>query len=199
MTQTSLPSLLGPAFVSDMVRTQPLLRILDVRTPGEFESVHIPGSYNVPIDTLAEHAREIRTVHEAPVILVCQSGQRARKADEALRAAGMANLHILEGGVNSWLAAGLHVVRGHKRISLERQVRIVAGSIAAFGAILAILVNPLFALIPVFVGSGLVFAGVTDTCAMGMVLSRLSYNRAASCDPAAAVRALIKGASPTAT
>lgn len=179
-----------PDSVAARLRNEPALRILDVRTPGEFDSAHIRGAYNVPLDTLSEHAREIGTVRQAPVVLVCQSGQRARRADDALRAVGMSNLHILDGGMNAWIAAGLDIVRGRKRMSLERQVRIAAGALAATGGILALSVNPLFAAIPAAVGSGLVFAGLTDTCAMGMLLARLPYNRSASCDPTAVVRAL---------
>ena len=113
-------------------------------------------------------------------MLVCRSGQRARKAEEALKAAGMTNLHVLDGGMTAWAAAGQPVRRGAPRMSLERQVRIAAGALAATGGFLALFVNPLFAAIPAFVGSGLVFAGVTDTCAMGMLIARLPYNRPAS-------------------
>jgi hypothetical protein len=67
---------------------------------------------------------------------------------------------------------------------------------AAVGAVAALLVNPLFALVPAFVGSGLVFAGVTDTCGMAMVLSKLSYNRPANCDVPAMVEALKSGGAP---
>jgi rhodanese-related sulfurtransferase len=190
MTQTDDTAVMTPASAMALLSDEPAVRILDVRTPGEFDSAHIRGAYNVPLDTLPEHAREIGTVTEAPVVLVCQSGQRARKADDALRAVGMANVHILEGGMNAWVAAGLDVVRGRQRMSIERQVRMVAGAMAATGGILALVVNPLFAAIPAAVGSGLVFAGLTDTCTMGMMLARLPYNRAASCDPAAVVRAL---------
>lgn len=108
----------------------------------------------------------------------------------------MPNLHVLDGGMNAWIQAGLPVERGPKRISLERQVRIVAGSLAAAGGILALAVNPLFALLPAFVGSGLVFAGVTDTCGMAMLLSRLPYNRPATCDVSAMVEALKRGTEP---
>ena len=190
MTQTASTAVMTPASAMALLNDEPAVRILDVRTPGEFDSAHIRGAYNIPLDTLPEHAREIRTVTEAPVVLVCQSGQRARKADDALRAVGMSNVRILDGGMNAWVAAGLDVVRGPKRMSLERQVRTVAGALVATGGILALLVNPLFAAIPAAVGSGLVFAGLTDTCAMGMMLARLPYNRPASCDPAAVVSAL---------
>ncbi|HEU4588979.1 MAG TPA: rhodanese-like domain-containing protein [Gemmatimonadales bacterium] len=195
MTHAPLPSVLSPAQLAEALATLPGARLLDVRTPGEYETAHIPGAYNVPVDTLAEHAREIRTV-TAPVILICQSGQRARRAEDALRSAGMANLHVLDGGMNAWVAAGQPVSRGAKRLSLERQVRIVAGALAATGAFLALLANPAFAILPALIGSGLVFAGVTDRCGMAMVLAKLPYNRAATCDVPAMVRAFATAAPP---
>lgn len=192
------PPILAPAELARLVAQRPEVRLLDVRTPGEFEAEHIAGAYNVPLDTLGEHGPEIRAGVADPVVLVCRSGQRARKAEQALRAAGMAHLHVLDGGMAAWVAADLPVRRGTPRMSLERQVRIAAGALAATGGFLALFVNPLFAALPAAVGSGLVFAGVTDTCMMGMLLARLPYNRPASCDVGAMVRALTTGAPPTA-
>lgn len=196
MPTTTIAPVLRPDELEALLRERPDVRLLDVRSPGEHEAVHIRSAYNVPLDTLGEHGAEIQAHVEAPVVLICQSGQRARKAEEALRAAGMPNLHVLDGGINGWVAAGKPVVRGAERISLERQVRIAAGTLAATGGILAIAMNPLFALLPAFVGSGLVFAGVTDTCGMAMLLARLPYNRPATCDVAAMVHALKTGAPP---
>ena len=181
---------INSAELAELLTARPDVRVLDVRTPAEHESVHIAGSYNVPVDELAEHRVELRAAVSGPVVLVCQSGTRARRAEELLRDAGMAHLHVLDGGMNGWLAQGLPVRRGTKRMSLERQVRIVAGGLAATGALLALVVNPLFALLPAFVGSGLVFAGVTDRCGMALVLARLPYNRGATCDVPRMIRAL---------
>ena len=192
--RTFPPPVLSAAELGLLVDQHPSTRVLDVRTPGEFEAEHIAGAYNVPLDTLEEHGQEIRASVTSPVVLVCRSGQRARRAEAALKAAGMSNLHVLEGGMSAWVAAGQPVRRGAKRMSLERQVRIAAGALAASGGFLALFVNPLFAAIPAFVGSGLVFAGVTDTCAMGMLIAKLPYNRPASCDVPAMVRALGSGA-----
>jgi rhodanese-related sulfurtransferase len=189
-------AVLSPVSLEELLAAHPRARLLDVRTPGEFETVHVRGAYNVPLDSLPEHGAEIRATVDEPVVLICQSGARARKAEEALRACSMSNLHVLDGGVNGWIAAGKAVVRGSPRMSLERQVRIAAGAMAATGGFLALLVNPLFAILPAFVGSGLVFAGVTDTCAMGMLLARLPYNRPATCDVDAMVTALKTGAPP---
>lgn len=195
----AIPAVIRPPELAQLLSERPEVRLLDVRTPTEYETVHIRGAYNVPLDLLGEHGAEIRINVAEPVVLVCQSGQRARKAEEALKAAGMPNLHVLDGGVNGWVAAGNPVVRRAERLSLERQVRIAAGALAAIGGILAVVINPLFALVPAFVGSGLVFAGVTNTCGMAMLLTRLPYNRVATCDVAAMVRALKTGEPPVAS
>jgi rhodanese-related sulfurtransferase len=191
-----LPAVITPSHLARLIDEQPDIRLLDVRTPGEYETAHIRGAYNVPLDVLPEHGAEIRASVAEPVVLVCQSGQRARRAEEALKSAGMPNLHVLDGGMSGWIAAGLPAVRRAERMSLERQVRVAAGAMTAIGAVLALAVSPLFALLPAVVGSGLVFAGITNTCGMAMLLARLSYNRAATCDVAAMVRALSVGAPP---
>lgn len=194
---TTRSPVLSVADLTRFLAAHPETRLLDVRTPGEFEAEHIAGAYNVPLDMLGEHGAEIRAGVAAPVVLVCRSGQRARSAEEALTAAGMTNLHVLDGGMNAWTAAGNPVHRGAPRMSLERQVRIAAGTLAATGGVLALFVHPLFAAIPAFVGSGLVLAGITDTCAMGMLLAKLPHNRPASCDAPTMVRALTTGTAAT--
>jgi rhodanese-related sulfurtransferase len=168
------------------------VRMIDVRTASEFENAHIAGAYNVPLDQLAEHAADLRDASGGSVILVCQSGQRAQKAEALLREAGMPNVHVLDGGMRAWLADALPTSRIRARISLERQVRIAAGALVALGSFAALTTSPLWAALPAAIGSGLIFAGVTDTCAMGMLLARLPYNRAAvSCDTESIVRQFI--------
>ena len=191
----SLSPILLPEDLSEVLGIRSDVRIIDVRTPGEFESAHIRGAYNVPLDSLAEHSAEIKRVSE-PVVLVCQSGRRAAQAETALKKAGFPNLHVLDGGLNAWTASHKPVVEGRKRLSLERQVRIVAGALAAVGAILSLTVHPWFAFIPAFIGSGLVFAGITDFCGMAMLLAKLPYNRGAACDIDAVVQALRSGLPP---
>ena len=94
-------------------REDPRIRILDVRSGGEFETVHIPGSYNVPLDTLGEHVADFAAV-ESPVVLVCQSGGRATQAHSKLQSAGKSTLHILQGGMNAWIDASGEVDQGHR-------------------------------------------------------------------------------------
>lgn len=192
----TIAPVIQPSELEALIENRPDVRLIDVRTPSEFESAHIPAAYNVPVDVLPEHAREIAGDTATSFVLICQSGARARRAEEALKSSGMTRLHVLDGGMNAWLAAGKPARIGPKRMSLERQVRIVAGALAATGGALALLVNPWFATLSLLVGSGLVFAGVTDTCGMAMVLSKLPYNSSVSCDVPAMVQALKSGAAP---
>ena len=165
----------------ELMTEDPALRILDVRTGGEFETVHIPGSYNVPLDTLAEHIRDLADV-EHPVVLVCQSGGRATQAHSKLADAGKQTLHILEGGMASWQAAGGDTARGEtQRWALDRQVLLVAGSIALAGIVASVVV-PQAKWIAGGVAAGLTFSAITDTCAMAAGLSKLPYNRTDACD-----------------
>jgi rhodanese-related sulfurtransferase len=156
-------------------------RVLDVRTPGEFATAHIAGAYNVPLDLLREHRDEIITHLDQQIVLVCRSGQRAAQAEETLRTAYLDTVHILEGGITAWQAQGFAVNRGAQRWDLERQVRLAAGSIVAT-SILGSLAVPKLKWLAAGIGAGLAGAALTNTCAMGMALSRLPYNRGATCD-----------------
>ena len=165
-------------------------RILDVRTPAEFETAHIAGAYNVPLDLLREHRDEIIEHLDQEVVLVCRSGQRAAAAGETLRKAGLANVHILDGGITAWETAGFGVNRGAPRWDLERQVRLTAGTLV-LASILASIANPKLKWLAAAIGAGLAGAALTNTCAMGMALSRLPYNRTATCDAKTVVAKLI--------
>jgi rhodanese-related sulfurtransferase len=157
-------------------------RLLDVRSPAEFETVHIPGAYNVPLDTLREHREELARHLDDHVVLVCRSGMRAQQAEHAFADVGFPNVHVLQGGVTAWESEGGPVERGTARWDLERQVRLVAGSIVLAAGIGSLAV-PKLKWLATGVGAGLVTAALTDTCAMGAALSKLPYNRGvSSCD-----------------
>ncbi|MET8262509.1 rhodanese-like domain-containing protein [Micromonospora arida] len=156
-------------------------RVLDVRTPAEFETSHIPGSYNVPLDLLKEHRQELRDHLDEDVVLVCRSGARATQAQQTLAGVGLPNLKVLDGGIMAWQAAGAPIKHGAPRWDLERQVRLVAGSIVLVSVLGSVFV-PQLKWVAGFIGAGLTFAAVTNTCAMGMMLGKLPYNRGASRD-----------------
>lgn len=162
---------------SRMLESGRRLDILDVRTPAEFDRVHATGARLIPLDAL-DPAAILAASGTDPVYVICQSGGRAAKACQRLETAGLKQVFSIEGGTAAWEKAGLPVQRGGgKVISLERQVRISAGLLVLTGTILAFAVHPAFLVIPAFVGSGLVFAGVTDFCGMGMALAKMPWNR----------------------
>ena len=187
----SMPATIDSAELNRRLASPAPPRVLDVRTPGEFETVHMPGSYNVPLDLLREHRDEILAHVDEDVVLVCRSGQRAAQAEETLRQAGLSNVHILDGGITAWQTNGFTVNRRGQRWDLERQVRLVAGLIVAVSVLASILV-PGLKWVAFAIGAGLTFAAVTNTCAMGMLLAKLPYNRGASCDLRTVVAQLVE-------
>ncbi|KUL26911.1 rhodanese-like domain-containing protein [Actinoplanes awajinensis] len=176
------PAGVDAATLRELLATRGGVRILDVRTPGEFETAHIPGAYNVPLDLLREHGTEFRTHLDDQVVLVCRSGARAIQAGQTLAEAGLPNVKILNGGMTAWQQTDAPVNHGRTRWDLERQVRLVAGLIVA-SSVLGSLLLPGLQWIAALMGAGLTVAALTNTCAMGMLLAKLPYNRGTnSCD-----------------
>ena len=157
--------------------------LVDVRTPAEYATACIPESLNAPLSDLPRLHEELRAhARERRIVLVCRTGRRAKEARAVLGKRGMADCAVLEGGMASWTAEGRPLKEGKGGLPLERQVRIAAGALVAIGVALGYWVHPGFLAIAGFVGCGLVFAGVTDTCGMGMMLARLPFNRVRSLD-----------------
>jgi len=181
MHATTRPPRLDPAALREWLAQSDAPRVIDVRTPAEFETAHIPGSYNVPLHLLREHSAEIAGHLDQDVVLVCRSGMRAAQAEQALVRTGLPNVHLLEGGITAWQQQAAPVTRGRARWDIERQVRLVAGSIV-FVAVMGGLLLPGLQYLAAAIGAGLAVAALTNTCAMGMLLARLPYNRGASCD-----------------
>lgn len=180
------PPVLSGTELRSMLVTDPATRVLDVRTPGEFQAGHIPGAYNVPLDTFGEHGPELARL-EHPVVLVCQSGARASDACNRLTELGGTGITVLDGGITSWIQAGGETVTPTPgKWAMDRQVRLVAGALVV-GSILATAVAPKARLLAGAVGAGLAYSAVTNTCAMASVLGRLPYNRGSACDVAGTV------------
>jgi len=158
--------------------------LVDVRTPAEFRATFIDESLLMPLETIGSERDSLDRNRE--LVLVCRTGSRAHLA--AVRFDGM-SVRVLDGGIVAWLEAGLPVIEGKKHMSLERQVRVLAGAMAAVGGALALLVSPWFAAVPTFVGLGLVYAGVTDKCGMALVLGRMPWNQVEEAPPLGACAA----------
>lgn len=163
------------------------IELIDVRTPVEFREIHVDFARNVPLTDLDPAKLLNGRNPQEPIYLICRSGSRGKMACDKLIAAGFANVVNVEGGTQAWADAGLPVVRGKKAISLERQVRIAAGFLVLTGVLLAWFVDAAFVWLSGFIGAGLIFAGVTDTCGMGMLIARMPWNRVKSAAPSCQV------------
>ena len=178
MSTMSVPTI-SPEGLHERMQGGERVRLIDVRTPGEYRGEHVPGAESMPLDRL--DAEALKRSNGTPVFLLCRSGKRASAAHEQLAASGLTGLHVVEGGLEAWEKAGLPVERGKGVISLERQVRIGAGALVLLGVLLGWLVHPAFFGLSAFVGVGLMFAGITDWCGMAMVLAKMPWNRGDGC------------------
>lgn len=152
-------------------------QVIDVREFSEFNSERIADAQLMSLSNFEKHADEID--HSKPVYLMCRSGNRAKQAAEKLMNKGFTDIHVVEGGMMAWAGANLPIVKGESRIwSLERQVRFTAGLFVLSGILLGVFVSPYLYLLSAFVGGGLMFSALTDTCGMGMVLARMPWNKA---------------------
>lgn len=180
-TSTTSRDTVAPQDVEHLLRDGRPVRLIDVRTPGEYVAVHAAGAVSVPLDRLdaasvpppAGDAPE-----DQPVYVICQSGARGAVACRRLRDAGMTNVFNVEGGTKAWEKAGLPVVRGERAaVSLEGQARIVAGVLVLLGNFLGWQFHPALHAISAFIGAGLIFSGASGWCGTALILARMPWNR----------------------
>jgi len=163
---------------ADLVASGQPYTLIDVRSLGEFSRVHAQGAHLVPLEHFDPlHLPVTPGAENGPVYLLCASGARATLAATQATAAGREQVVVVTGGTAAWVAAGLPVVRGIGTVSIERQVRIGAGSLVVIGVALGYRVHPAFLIIAAVVGAGLVVAGATDFCGMGLLLAKFPWNR----------------------
>ncbi len=178
-TKALLPSDITVVALNARLRDGESVQIVDVRCEGEFAGGRISGAKLMPLAELAKRRHELDC--GTPIVLVCQGGQRSTRARDQLAQLGLTNVASMTGGMHAWSGAGLPLERDARAPwALERQVRITAGGLVLLGVGLGWFVHPLYLGLSAFVGAGLVFAGVTDWCGMGLLLARAPWNRRAS-------------------
>jgi rhodanese-related sulfurtransferase len=165
--------------LKNLINSGKHIDLIDVRTPIEFRAMHVTVARNVPLDRLDPNAlRTAGGVSSDPIYVVCRSGGRSRQACEKLLAAGVTNVIDVEGGTMACESAGAPVIRGKSTIPLNGQVQIITGVTVIAGTIAALATANLYWLsLPMVMGAGLVFSGLTNTCAMGTMLARMPWNQ----------------------
>ncbi|MFC1548712.1 MBL fold metallo-hydrolase [Candidatus Omnitrophota bacterium] len=168
--------MISPKEAHELASKDPDAKLLDVRSVLEYSDVHIDNSINIPIDGLSARLDEFGKTKKNYIVF-CRTGNRSPMAADMLIQSGLQNVKVMEGGMTRWQKERLPVIKGVGGVSLERQVRLIAGILVLTGTLLGLLANKWFFAIPVFVSSGLIFAGITDSCLMGMLLMKLPYNK----------------------
>ncbi|WP_237224437.1 rhodanese-like domain-containing protein [Rothia nasisuis] len=175
-TTSALPSTLEVQQLAQNIQNSHTALLLDVRTAAEYEGAHIPGSVNVPLALIEKHPEELSAFIDDEAVIICRSGARATRAQKLLAGAGVTRTSVLTGGMEAWKKADRSVNVGPARWDLERQVRLVAGSLV-LGGVVASTIFPKAKYLAGAIGGGLTFSAVSNTCAMGTALSKLPYNR----------------------
>jgi glyoxylase-like metal-dependent hydrolase (beta-lactamase superfamily II)/rhodanese-related sulfurtransferase len=168
--------MISPSDAASVLKQDQQTKILDVRSALEFSQMHIENSINIPIDMISAKIGELSRSKQNYLVL-CHSGTRAAMAADMLMQSGIHTAKVIQGGIARWQKEKLSVIKGQGGISLERQVRLAAGSLVLAGIIMGWLLHWTFIFVSVFVGSGLVFSGLSDSCLMGMLLMKLPYNK----------------------
>jgi glyoxylase-like metal-dependent hydrolase (beta-lactamase superfamily II)/rhodanese-related sulfurtransferase len=174
--EASSLEMISPKDASALSSKDAQVKFLDVRSVLEFSQLHIKDSINVPIDMLAMKVNELSRISQTYIVL-CRTGNRSAMAADILIQSGIHTVKVMDKGITGWQNARLSVIKGEGGISLERQVRVMAGSIVLLGILLSWFICPCFIGISIFVSCGLIYAGLTDNCMMGMLLMKLPYNK----------------------
>lgn len=147
--------------------------LIDVREVSEYEAEHIPGAINMPLSVFDVNAVKSFSP-DKKLIIQCLSGKRAGQACARL---DNQNASVMEGGIDGWKKAKFETQKKGLGINIQRQVMMVAGSLVLLGSLLTIFTDPNFIALPLFVGAGLLFAGLTGWCGMAMLLGKMSWNK----------------------
>jgi len=177
---------ISPVTLSHRLKGGTNVALLDVRSPAEYRSGHIPGARLAPLDELERSdIRELTNGSgrgaDNPLYLTCQAGVRAEQAAQVLHKAGLNHLVLVQGGTESWQKSGLPVKRCRGALSLERQVQIAVGSLLILKVFFGFTVHELFFVAGAVIGSGLIASGITRWCGMAQLIARMPWNRGRDC------------------
>lgn len=154
----------------------PDIIMIDVRESGEYNREHIAGSYNIPLAKIA--TTDFSSYKNKKVIFYCRLGNRTRSSENILAATGLKEICCMEGGIEQWKKCGFPtVIDSSAPIDIMRQVQITVGLLILVSLFLTYAVSPLFILLTVFAGLGLLIAGITGFCGMAKLLMFLPWNQ----------------------
>lgn len=151
--------------------------IVDVREPAEYALTHITGAKLIPVDSI--HSDKLPKLGRKKLIVYCRIGRRGATACEKLLLSNSdLEVYNLKGGMSAWEKSGFTVEKSGKTfLSIERQVQIMIGSGVLVGVILGHLIQPGFLLLSAFFGAGLLFSGITGSCGLASLLSKMPWNQ----------------------
>lgn len=150
--------------------------LIDVREPAEHKAAHISGSVLKPLGGIC--CSDIPE-SKKKIIIHCQKGARGSNACEKLTQENASlEVYNLEGGIEAWQNAGFPInSSGKKTLPLDRQVQLTIGLMVFTFSLLSYFAHPAFAFAAAFFGAGLINAGLTGWCRLGIFMAKMPWNR----------------------
>jgi rhodanese-related sulfurtransferase len=151
--------------------------LLDVREADEFARERIPGARHVALSQVDQ--ADISAYRGKTLVFHCRSGARTTNNQDRLAnlVGDTCQVFQIDDGLDGWRNAGLPTLIDRRQpIELQRQVQIAAGGLVLLGVLLGLVVSPWFLAVSLFVGAGLMFAGITGYCGMARLLQRAPWN-----------------------
>ncbi len=149
--------------------------IIDVREPNEYNAEHIIGAINIPLSKIDIKLVNLANLNKNKIVLYCQSGKRSLEAYKKI--INTDNLSNLEGGINLWKEKSFPTNFMKKLLPIERQIQIAMGSFLLIGIILSIIANPYWLLLSFIISLGLLNAGITGWCGLGIFIAKMPWNK----------------------
>ncbi len=99
---------LSPSVAYELIRDNPEMLVIDLRTPQEFngETGHLRRARNIPVDRLPYRLLEISTYRDETFIVYCRADPCGAEGVVDLRSSGFENVILMEGGIEAWIRAG---------------------------------------------------------------------------------------------
>ncbi len=150
---------------------------IDVRTTNEVVALNIAESEYLPVPLISEEKLQELQSDGKKMVFYCHSGYRSDRVVERFGTLNSGEMYSLAGGIAAWKKEGLETETISRVLSVERQTFIIAGFLILLFIFLGANVNKNFLAAAAFMGGGLMFAGLSGSCLMGLLLGLLPWNK----------------------
>lgn len=159
--------------------------LIDVREPNECKEQSIKGSISMPLSTFSQDAFDelIERNIDKKIIIHCKAGGRSNSVcQKVIQFNPKLEVYNLHGGIMACEKVGFDIAAepsccAAKKMTIMQQTQLSIGVCVLMGALLGYIFSPFFLIIPAFFGAGLIWAGISGTCNLSLILAKMPWNK----------------------